>query len=136
MSENNLGTLVIHNNWNGGTEGIVPNYAWNSYGFTPLSIGDEQMERRRIVQRYVVDKDPRLPVEYFIAYSEDEFITDASDWALQNSLDWNAILKEHNEKRTKVLDVKRSDELLGAEVFFKETDLDGLELRIRVLFTF
>ena len=60
---------------------------------------------RRLVQVFIVDPDPRLPIEWCVIHEDDKpRITDATDQELFYEIDIRALLQVHNERRATVVD--------------------------------
>lgn len=64
---------------------------------------------RRIVKVFIADNNENIPLDDCLLFVGNEKITDATDQELFFEIDIKTILKNYNEKRTKVIDKKVKD---------------------------
>ena len=71
-------------------------------------------DSRRLVQVFIVDPDPKMPLEDCLLYRGEMKLTDLTDQELFFELDMKSMLDQHNERRTKVRNksVKEREEKL------------------------
>lgn len=67
------------------------------------------MPSRRIVQVYIADPSPDVPLEDAILYTGEQKMTDLTDQELFFEIDIRALLAAHNEKRAKIINKKVKD---------------------------
>lgn len=70
---------------------------------------DEPMSDRRLVRVLVVDPHEDVPTDSALLYDSKEVFTDKTDQELYFDVPMAKLLKEHNEKRTKVVDKSVKD---------------------------
>lgn len=59
---------------------------------------------RRLVQVFIADPDPKVPLDRSLLYSGDQQLTDLTDQELFFDIDISGILKKHNELRVTLVD--------------------------------
>ena len=95
--------------------------------------GKEIMSERRLVKIMIVDPNLNVPVEHAILINEEEKLTDLDDQELFFELDIKAILQEHNNYRTKVVDKDASGE---KEVYLKPARIRDLKMIVKTIAEF
>lgn len=82
--------------------------------FQPEELNMAVAVGRRVVQVFVSDPDPKVPLDKCLLYQGDVKVTDATDQELYFELDIKALLEKHNAERIKIVDksVKDRTELL------------------------
>lgn len=82
----------------------------------PKDIIMATVAKRRMVQVFIADTNDNLPLENCLLYSGTPQLTDLTDQELYFEIDIKTLLKEHNEKRTKIVNklVKDRTEYLEA----------------------
>lgn len=69
----------------------------------------QQAVGRRVVQVFVSDPDPKVPLENCLLYKGDVKVTDATDQELYFELDIRSLLEAHNKVRTAIMDKSVKD---------------------------
>lgn len=84
--------------------------------------------QRRIVQVFIADTDPNVPLEHALIYSNPSpHFTDATDQELYFEIPIVELLKEHNEKRKTWLD-KDATKKSGKDVFLEPAKIRDLRM--------
>lgn len=88
---------------------------------------EEVMPGARIVKVYIADPDEALDLEQRVLYKGDEKLTDLSDQELYFDINVGELLKEHNERRVKVLD-KKATARANKDVFLEPIRVRDLKM--------
>ncbi len=93
------------------------------------------MDRRRLVQVFIVDPDSELPLEDALLYSGDQGLTELTDQELFFEIDIKTILEKHNKTRAKTLD-KDTMKVTGKEAFLDPVRIRDLKMTVVELAVF
>jgi hypothetical protein len=66
----------------------------------------EEIMARRLVQVFIADPDPNVPLADCLLYRGEQIVTDATDQELFFDIDLKAALDQHNTKRTTLVNKK------------------------------
>jgi hypothetical protein len=87
---------------------------------------------RRIVQIFIADTDPNVPLDHALLYSGKEQFTDLTDQELFFELDMATILKKHNEYRVTLHDKSIKSKTVNLE----PARIRDLKMTVVVIATF
>lgn len=85
--------------------------------------------KRRIVQVFIADPDPDVPLENALLYKGETKFTDATDQELYFELQIADILKKHNDQRVKWLD-KDATKKTGKDMFLDPIKVRDLRMAV------
>lgn len=88
---------------------------------------NEPMSNRRIVQVFIADIDPNVPLDKAVIYSGDRKLTDLTDPELFFEIAITELLKKHNEERVKWLD-KEATRKAGRDMFLEPVRIKDLRM--------
>lgn len=90
---------------------------------------------RRIVKIFIIDPDTNIDLKDAVLYQGPEELTDLTDQELFFELDIKNLLKDHNEKRVKILN-KKATEKAGKDVFLDAIKVRDLTMVVNVVLEF
>ena len=96
---------------------------------------ESMMDRRRLVQVFIVDPDQDLPLENALLYTGEQGLTELTDQELFFEIDIKTILEKHNKTRAKTLD-KETMKITGKEAFLDPVRIRDLKMTVVELAVF
>lgn len=96
---------------------------------TSSSSTESLMDRRRLVQVFIVDPDDDLPLEDALLYQGEQKLTDLTDQELFFEIEIKKIMDVHNKKRAKTLD-KDTMKVTGKESFLDPVRIRDLKMTV------
>lgn len=93
----------------------------------PSTKHTQPMSQRRIVQVFIADAEPSVPLEHALLHKTEPAFSDSTDQELYFEIPVAELLKAHNEKRKKWLD-KDATRKAGKDVFLEPVKIRDLKM--------